>query len=74
MARTDTVFYWVEKLEAEGCTVEHDHLAGTVRVKDDGEVVYMALQKGFDGPWIVACYNTPRMTWNEEEVAEDGED
>jgi len=52
-----------DELEEAGCVVERDDQAGTVTVKDDGTVVYRAIQKGFGQPWIVMFEDSKRIGW-----------
>ena len=51
------------QLEAEGCDVTYDPRAGTARAFDNGEKVFLALQKGKGQPWIVRFIDSPRLQW-----------
>ncbi len=69
MAFTETVKFWMEQLETEGCYVNFDEEAGTAEAVDSqtDTVVYRALQKGYNQPWIVGCYNSTNFTWEKPE-------
>jgi len=54
MARTAKIKTIAKQCKALGFTVEADFKdAGTVKIKDGEELMYMAIQKGKSGPWIV---------------------
>ena len=43
--------------------MEHDKSAGTAKAFHGGDLVFQALQKGKDGPWICRFVNTEHITW-----------
>ena len=54
MARTSKIKIIAKQCKALGFSVEADFKsAGTVKIKDGEEEMYMAIQKGKNGPWIV---------------------
>lgn len=64
LALTATVKAAIAGLLANDCTIVAGSLReGHVIVQDGDTKVYQALQKGTDGPWIVAAYNSERITW-----------
>lgn len=63
LVNTATVKGYCRRLAAAGCEVRADYPAGTVRVLEQGTVVYSALQKGKGGDWIVRCVSHGRITW-----------
>lgn len=69
LATTETVRHWIEKLEEEGCYVAFDEEAGIAEAIDSqtDTVVYRALQKGYEQPWIVACYDSTNIKWEKSE-------
>ena len=58
MANTATVTRFMKMLEDEGCECLFDKDAGTAEAKDEGKIVYKALQKGKGGSWMVRCTDT----------------
>ncbi len=63
LATTDAMLGYLTGLTANDCDVQYDAEAGTVLAYDDDALVYQALQKGVGGPWIIACFNSDRITW-----------
>jgi hypothetical protein len=64
MADTKTVRKAVDGLLVNGCVMTGSIKDGHLTVKDNGKIVYRALQKGPSGPWIVSYYNSDRIHWN----------
>lgn len=65
MAHTKTVQDTVEKLRTAPIPLLLfvDWEVGTVTVKDGDTIVYRALQKGADGPWIVRFSRSENVQW-----------
>jgi len=63
LAATDTVLAILEALKANGCEVHLDEDAGTATATDGDTIVYRAIQKGSEGPWIVRTSDSDRITW-----------
>lgn len=64
MLLTRKVKEYVKRLEKAGMEAKADWPGGLVRVLDNGKTCFWALQKGYDGPWIVRYTNTERVNWN----------
>ena len=62
---TDKVLSILREAVSKGCYVEHDKSAGTAKAHRNGDLVFQALQKGKDGPWICRFLNTESITWTE---------
>jgi hypothetical protein len=60
---TDKVLAILREAVNKGCYVKHDKSAGTAKAHHDGALVFEALQKGKDGPWICRFVNTESVTW-----------
>ncbi len=58
---TTTVKKFMKMLEEAGCECRLDMEAGTALAIDDGHVIYKALQKGRNGPWIAQTMDTDRI-------------
>jgi hypothetical protein len=65
LLRTETVESILRDAVGKGCYVEHDKSAGTAKAHRNGDVVFQALQKGKDGPWICRFVNTEHITWTD---------
>lgn len=63
LATTATAKAAVEGLKASGCEVRLDEEAGTATAMDGNTLVYWALRKGHEGPWIVRTSDSDRITW-----------
>lgn len=63
MAETKKVQAAIANLRANHCVVLGGIQSGFVTVKDNGKIVYRALQKGDGQPWIVSWYNSDRIQW-----------
>jgi hypothetical protein len=62
MTDTATVKRFVQLLRDAGCSIEEDYNdALTVKATDGTTVVYWALQKGRNGPWIVRYNDSERI-------------
>jgi hypothetical protein len=61
---TDKIESILREAVSKGCYVEHDKSAGTAKAHHGGDVVFQALQKGKDGPWICRFVNTEHITWS----------
>ena len=64
MATTETIEEVIVGLKANGCRVEYEKKAGILKAWDGETRVYMAIQKGKGGPWIVSGYESDRIKWN----------
>jgi hypothetical protein len=60
---TERVLEILRDAITKGCYVEQDNQAGTAKAHYSGDVVFQALQKGKDGPWICRFLNTESITW-----------
>jgi hypothetical protein len=60
---TDKVLAILRDAAGKGCYIEHDKSAGTAKAYRNGDVVFQALRKGKDGPWICRFVNTESITW-----------
>jgi hypothetical protein len=49
----------------KGCSVEHDKSAGAARAFHSGDLVFQALQKGTDGPWICRFVSRDHVNWTD---------
>lgn len=65
MLMTTAVKDYLKKLGDAGMEVKHDKDAGTAEVKDGDVVVFKALQKGRNGPWIVRYNNSENVKWGD---------
>ena len=65
MANKATVREFVMSLVGLGCILDGSLSAGFVVLKDDGVVVYRALEKGPGQPWIVSGFSSDRISWPE---------
>jgi hypothetical protein len=62
---TDKVLAILREAVGKGCYIEHDKSAGTAKAHRDGDLVFQALQKGKDGPWICRFLSTETIVWTE---------
>ncbi len=60
---TEKVLSIFREAASKGCHVEHDETAGTAKAYHGGDLVFQAIQKGKDGPWICRFSDTEHMTW-----------
>ncbi len=54
---------YLRGLEANGCDVTRDRLAGTAVALDGDEEVLNAIQKGSGQPWIAIFTDSGRIRW-----------
>jgi hypothetical protein len=66
LLKTDRVLAILNEAASNGCYIEHDKAAGTAKAYHNGDVVFQALQKGKDGPWICRFLNTESINWTGE--------
>jgi hypothetical protein len=64
MATTNVVKAAVANLTHNECRIEADYEVGIVQAFDGDAIVYRALQKGEGQPWIVSCFNSQRIHWD----------
>jgi hypothetical protein len=60
---TEKVESILREAVGKGCSVEHDESAGTAKAYHDGDLVFQALQKGTDGPWICRFVSRDHVNW-----------
>lgn len=64
---TERVNDLCRQLRERGAKVERDDEAGTVRALHGKDVVFMAIQKGHNQPWIARFIQNDLFEWVEKE-------
>jgi hypothetical protein len=65
LLKTDKVLAILHEAVSNGCYIEHDKSAGTAKAHHSGALVFEALQKGKDGPWICRFLSAETVVWAE---------
>ena len=60
---TTEIAQHVRELKRVGCKVIRDNDAGTVEAREGDTVVFMAIQKGRNGPWITRYTKGQTISW-----------
>ena len=61
---TDRVLSILRDAVTKGCYIEHDKVGGTAKAYHSGDLVFQAMQKGKDGPWICRFLNSDHIAWS----------